>query len=63
MKHIFLTKCLTIGSLKMFDNGLEVRNIFLDIYKASPKVWHVGFIFKLKQNGSSGELLHILSDF
>ena len=35
-----------------FDNGLEVRGAFLDIS-----------IFKLKLNGISGELLHILSDF
>ena len=46
-----------------FDNGLEVRSVFLDISKAFHKVWHEGLIFKLKQNGISGELLHILSDF
>ena len=46
-----------------FDNGLEVRSVFLDISKAFDKVWHEGLIFKLKQNGISGELLHILSDF
>ena len=34
-----------------FDNGFEVRGIFLDISKAFDKVWHKGFIFKLKQNG------------
>ena len=41
----------------------EVRGVFLDISKASDKVWHEGLIFKLKQNGISGELLKILSDF
>ena len=46
-----------------FDNGLEVRSIFLDISKAFDKVWHEGLIFKLKQNGIFGELAHILSDF
>ena len=46
-----------------FDNGLEVRSIFLDISKAFDKVWHEGLIFKLKQNGIFGELVHILSDF
>ena len=45
------------------DNGLEVRSVFLDISKAFDKVWHEGLIFKLKQNGISGELLHILFDF
>ena len=46
-----------------FDNGLEVRSVFLDISKAFDKVWHEGIIFKLKQNGISGQRLHILSDF
>ena len=27
------------------------------------KVWHKGIIFKLKQNGISGKLLSVLSDF
>ena len=34
-----------------FDEGLEVRNVFLDISKAFDKVWHDGIIFKLTQNG------------
>ena len=46
-----------------FDNGLGVRSVFLDISKAFDKVWHEGIIFKLKQNGISGELLDILFDF
>ena len=29
-----------------FDEGLEVRSIFLDIAKAFDKVWHDGIIFK-----------------
>ena len=41
-----------------FDNGLEVRRVFLDIPEAFDKVWHEGLIFKLKQNDISGELLH-----
>ena len=48
---------------KSFDDGLEVRGVFLDISKAFDKVWHEGLIFKLKQNGISGDLLQILSDF
>ena len=35
----------------------------MDISKVFDKVWHDGLIFKLKQNGISGELLHILYDF
>ena len=46
-----------------FDNGLGVRSVFLDISKAFGKVWHEGIIFRLKQNGISGELLDILFDF
>ena len=48
---------------KSFDDGLEVRSVFLDISKAFDKVWHEGVIFKLKQNGISGDLLNILTDF
>ena len=39
-----------------FDNGFEVRRIFPGISKALDKVWHNGLIFKLKQNGVTGEL-------
>ena len=46
-----------------FDDGLEVRGVFVDISKALDKVWHEVLIFKLKQNGISGDLLQILSDF
>ena len=48
---------------KSFDDGLEVRSVFLDISKAFDKVWHEGIIFKLEQNGISEDLLNILTDF
>ena len=48
---------------KSFDDGFEVRCVFLDISKASDKIWHWGLIFKLKQNGISGSLLDLLCDF
>ena len=48
---------------KSFDNGFEVRGVFLEISKAFDKVWHKGFIFKSKQIGISGNLLNILCDF
>ena len=45
-----------------FDEGFDVRSVFLDISKAFDKVWHDGLIFKLKQNGISGSLLNLLSN-
>ena len=45
------------------DAGLEVRSVFLDISKAFDKVWHEGVLFKLSQNGISGNLLKLLTDF
>ena len=46
-----------------FDEGLEVRSVFLDISKAFDKVWHDGIIFKLTQNDISGNLLNLLRHF
>ena len=37
--------------------------MFLDISKAFNKFWNEGVIFKLKQNGISGNLLELLADF
>ena len=48
---------------KSFDEGFEDRGIFLDISKAFDKVWHEALIFKLQQNGISGNLLNPLCDF
>ena len=33
---------------KSFNDGFEMRGVFLDISKAFDKVWHKGVIFKLK---------------
>ena len=46
-----------------FDAGYEVRGVFLDISKAFDKVWHIGLIFKLQENGISGNLLNVLKRF
>ena len=43
--------------------SLEVRAIFLDISKAFDKVWHDGLIFKLEQNGISGNLLKLVQNY
>ena len=45
------------------DEGYEIRGVFLDISKAFDKVWHEDFVFKLKQNGISGNLLNTFEDF
>ena len=35
--------------------------IFCDISKAFNRVWHKGLLFKLRQNGITGDLLHWVS--
>ena len=49
--------------LSALDMGLEVRGIFLDISKAFDRVWHDELIFRLRQNGTCGEMVNILEDF
>ena len=48
-----------------FDSteSYEVRAVFLDISKAFDKVWHDGLIFKLEQNGISGNLLNLFKNY
>ena len=41
----------------------EVRHVFLDMFKAFDKVWHEGLLFKLKQNGISGQILNLLTSY
>ena len=48
---------------KSFGDGSEVRGVFLDISKSLDEVWQKGIMFKRKQNGISGKLLSVLSDF
>ena len=49
--------------LLAFDDGHEVRGVFLDISKAFDRVWHECLLFKLRQNGISGELITLIKDF
>ena len=54
---------ITHNIYESFDAGYEVRGVFLDISKAFDKVWHIGLIFKLQENGISGNLLNVLKHF
>ena len=54
---------ITYEIYKSFDDGREVKDVFLDISKAFNKVWQQVVILKLKQNGISGNLLKIIEDF
>ena len=40
---------ITPGIYQSFENGFEVRGVLFGIFKAFDKVWHKGFIYKLKQ--------------
>ena len=55
--------CITHDIYQSLDDGLETRAVFLDISKAFDKVWHEGLLFKLKQNGISGNLLNVITNF
>ena len=54
---------ITHKTHKPFDDGYEVRGVFLDISKAFDKVWYQGLHYKLRQNGISAELLNTVTDF
>ena len=45
------------------DECYQIRGVFLDISKAFDKGWREGLVFKIKQNGISGNLLNILENF
>ena len=47
----------TISKALDCNPTLEVRSVHLDISKASGRVWHEGFILKLRHCGVAGQLL------
>ena len=47
--------------ISAFDDGHEVRGVFLDISKAFDSLH--GLLFKLQQNGISAELITLTKDF
>ena len=60
---IYQLLSITLEIHQSFDKGFELRGIFLDISKGFDKIWHNNLIFKLKQNGMTGDLLNILISF
>ena len=38
---------INLNICKSFNNGYEIRDVFLDISKAFDKAWHDGLIFKI----------------
>ena len=63
MIHAYQLLSITHEIYKSFDEGFEVRGVFLDISRAFDRVWHDSLIFKLQENGISGKLLLLLNDF
>ena len=63
--HSYINQSFSITHdiYQSFDNGFEVRSVFLDISKAFNKVWHEDLIYKLKQNVVAGNLLNTLAKF
>ena len=61
----FINQVLSITNeiYKSFDDGCKARSVFRDIPKPLDKIWRKGIIFNLKQNGISGKVLTVLSDF
>ena len=49
--------------LSAYDDGHEVRGVFLDISKAFHRVWHEGLLFELQENRIFGELITLIKDF
>ena len=56
---------ITHDIYKAFDANpsLEVRGVFLDLSKAFDKVWHDGFLYKLRCMGICGECLGLVDSF
>ena len=49
-----------VNQLLSIGHVYEVRTVFLDIFKAFNKLWHLG-LYKLKQNGMADNLLKLLT--
>ena len=54
ISYDILPTLFTLHLIQTFH--VKVRHVFLDMSKAFDKVWHEGLLFKLKQNGISGQI-------
>ena len=54
---------ITHDIYELFDDGWEVKGVFLDISKAFDKLWREGLLLKLKLNGISENLPKIMKGF
>ena len=64
--HVFVNYLQSrMTSFSSFDCNptVESRGVFLDISTAFDRVWHDGLLFKLKQNGVSGNLFQLIKAF
>ena len=55
--------CIIHDIYRSLDDGPDTRGVFLDISKAFDEVWQEDLLFKLKQNGISGNLLNVVINF
>ena len=53
---------VTYDLFHSFAEGMETRALLLGISKAFEKVWHKGLIYKLCQDGFTGNLLTLITD-
>ena len=62
---IYQLLAITHDIFSRFDCNptLETCSVFLDIFKAFDRVWQDGLLFKLKQNGVSGNLFQLIKSF
>ena len=56
---------ITHNIFSAFDanSSLEICGVFLDLSKAFDRVWHGGLLYKLKSNGTEGNLFELINAF
>ena len=56
---------ITHNIFSAFDANpsFEVHGVFLDLFKAFDRVWHYGLLYKLKSNGTDGNLFKLIKSF